>query len=155
MDVSCSDCGALHWLNERKSGSSKSAPKFSSCCKAGAVKLPAIRDPPAELQELYTSTNQDALQFRKHIRRYNGAFAFTSANYKADDRVSGFGPFQIHGQLYHLQGPLEPNGERAPEFAQVWILDPQYGNEIRCGRDSNLVPRTVGLLTDLLYQVDL
>jgi hypothetical protein len=154
MDIECSECKALHWLDERKPGPRRSNPKFHGCCKSGAVSLPPITDPPAELRELYTSNDQDALQFRKNIRHYNGAFAFTSANYKTNSRVrEGFGPFQIQGELYHLQGPLEADNGVAPQFAQVWIYDPEYGNDVRCSRNSKLVRRTVDLLTDMLHRV--
>ena len=87
MDCGCSFCGALHWLGERQSGSSKLNPKFHSCCKSNAVRLPLIKDPPVELRELFTSTNQEAIQFCKHIRHYNGAFAFASAMYNTNNRV--------------------------------------------------------------------
>src|SRR6266496_3751636 len=84
MNLECSECKAMYWLNERQHSSSKSNPKFHTCCQGGAVKLEPIRDPPAELQELYTFTDSQAEQFRTNIRHYNGAFAFTSANYNAD-----------------------------------------------------------------------
>src|SRR5436190_5983142 len=148
MNLECSECKAMYWLNERRHSSSKSNPKFHTCCQGGAVKLEPIRDPPAELQELYTSTDPRAEQFRTNIRHYNGAFAFTSANYNADTRVTGYTPsFQIHGELYHLHGPLEPDDGVAPKFAQVWIHDPEYGNDVRCGRDPNLHSSTVELLS--------
>ena len=133
MEFACPDCEVLHWLGERHSDSSKLHPKFHCCCKSNAVQLPAICNPSAELRELFTSMSQDAVQFHKYICHYNEVFAFTSANYKTDCRVQGFSPFQIHGELYHLQGLLEANDGAAPQFAQVWIHDPQYGTEICCG----------------------
>ncbi len=115
----------LYWPDERQACLLLSDAKFNSCCKAGAVELLLICDPPAELQELYIFTNQDAVQFRKYIHHYNGAFAFTSANYNVDTRVPpGFSPFQIQGELYHLHGPLQPINGVILQFAQVWIHDP-------------------------------
>jgi hypothetical protein len=154
MDFECSFCEALHWLGERKSDSSRLNPKFYSCCKSSAVRLPSIRDPPAKLQRLFTSPDQNAVQFRQGIRHYNGAFAFTFAVYNVAIRVQGgFNPFQTHGELYHLQGPLKANNGAAPSYAQISIYDPQYGSEIRCDQDPKLVPRIVDVLTNLLYQV--
>ena len=49
MDVLCSQCGALHWMCERLSGSSNVNPKFGTCCFSGKVKLPKLEDPPIEL----------------------------------------------------------------------------------------------------------
>ena len=40
MNIPCSECGALHWLAERLSGSSKINPKFGTCCFSGKVHIP-------------------------------------------------------------------------------------------------------------------
>jgi hypothetical protein len=82
------------------------------CCKKGVV-LPASQQSLIIPQEISGESEHDpklgpkATEFRRNIRRYNGALAFTSAMYQADTRVDGFVPFQIQGELYHLQGPLE------------------------------------------------
>ena len=46
MNIPCSECGALHWLAERLSGSSKIHPKFGTCCFSGKVQIPRLDDPP-------------------------------------------------------------------------------------------------------------
>ena len=160
MDIECPDCGALHWMAEKTYKSPKSAPRFSKCCKEGAVMLPAIKDPPDDLKELLTSQDHDAVEFRKNIRCYNSALAFTSVDYKVDSRVSGgIVPFQIQGQLCHLHGPLEPNTGQTPAGAQVWFHDPEMGNQIRMNRanrnrngDARINGSTLGRLTHMLYQ---
>ena len=68
MDIECPDCGALHWMAEKTYKSPKSAPRFSKCCKEGAVMLPAIKDPPDDLKELLTPQDHDAVEFRKNIK---------------------------------------------------------------------------------------
>ncbi|KAN0070675.1 hypothetical protein V8E54_011544 [Elaphomyces granulatus] len=79
----------------------------------------------AQLRGLYTSNLQHAVQFRENIQRYNGALAFTSVNYEPDSRVNGgYRPFQIQGELYHRQGPLESRPGVAPTYAQVWFHEP-------------------------------
>jgi hypothetical protein len=94
MDVECPDCGALHWMAEKVVRSLKSAPRFSKCCKEGAVKLPAVKEPPDDLKELLTSQEPHAAEFRKNIRHYNSALAFTSVDYKVDSRTTdGYVPF--------------------------------------------------------------
>jgi hypothetical protein len=139
MNVPCRKCSALHWLGERISTSSRNAPRFNICCRDGDVVLPAILDPPQSLQTLYESVNDpQATEFRRNIRRYNGALAFTSVRYQTDTRVNGFVPFQIQGELYHLQGPLESEEGVPPVYAQVWIHDQQYGNTVRCERDPQI-----------------
>jgi hypothetical protein len=153
MDIECRDCGALHWLAEKTFRSPKSAPMFSKCCKEGAVKLPPVKEPPPELKELFTSQEPDAVDFRKNIRSYNSAFAFTSLSYTADNRTTGgFMPFQIQGQLCHLHGPLLPNNSGTAANAQVWFYDTEMANSSR----SSLFPKTrgpiLGMLTDVLHR---
>jgi len=80
MDIKCPDCGALHWMDEKTWRSPKSAPRFSKCCKEGAVKLTDVQKPPEELWELYISQEPHAIDFRKNIRSYNSALAFTSVS---------------------------------------------------------------------------
>ena len=53
MNIPCSECGALHWLAERLSGSSKINSKFGTCCFSGKVHIPRLDDPPPELLALF------------------------------------------------------------------------------------------------------
>jgi Helitron helicase-like domain at N-terminus len=155
MDVACPECGALHWIQERIATSSRTSPRFNMCCLDGDVVLPPIRDPPPQLRALYESNLPHAAQFRANIRRYNGALAFTSVNYRTDTRVDGgFVPFQIQGELFHLQGPLENDPAVAPVFAQVWFHDPEFANSLRCERDPAIDRATLGELTEVLQSVN-
>jgi hypothetical protein len=127
---------------------------FQICCKDGDVVIPAIQDPPPQLRELYESSDEPAKNFRDEIRRYNGKLAFTSIGYTADTRVNGgYVPFQIQGQLYHLQGPLENQPGAAPRYSQLWVVDPEMANDVRC-RDRNINPATLNELTDVLQEVN-
>ncbi|KAN0072880.1 hypothetical protein V8E54_008994 [Elaphomyces granulatus] len=91
--------------------------RYNICCSEGAVKLPPIQDPPGCGP---CTSRIPTVQFRDNICRYNSALAFTSINFRADDRLAGgFRPFQIQGELYHLQGPLENEPGVAPSFAQI------------------------------------
>jgi hypothetical protein len=154
MEVACPDCDAKHWMRERTSKSSDANPKFSICCREGKVKLPPNRDPPPRLRELWSSNDDMARRFRQNSRRYNCAFAFTSAMYREDDRVGGYKPFQIQGEMYHLHGPLENQPDVPPRNAQVYIHDPEYATDVRCGHDRELEPATVGELTTTLEAVN-
>jgi hypothetical protein len=127
---------------------------FKICCKDGDVVIPAIQHPPPQLRELYESSDEPAKKFRDEIRRYNGKLAFTSIGYTADTRVNGgYVPFQIQGQLYHLQGPLENQPGAAPRYSQLWIVDSEMANDVRC-RDRNIDPATLNELTDVLPEVN-
>ena len=129
MDKECPGCKALHWVDERLSKSSERNPKFGMCCKQGAVTLPTLQAVPQPLKSLLEAQTADAKDFRKHIRRYNSAFAFTSIGVDLDDSVlnTGRGPyvFKIHGELTHQHGSLIPERHGEPRtYAQLYIHDP-------------------------------
>ncbi|OBZ89404.1 hypothetical protein A0J61_02535 [Choanephora cucurbitarum] len=47
-------CDALHWTSEKPVNIPASALNWESCCKHGAVKIDALRDPPQLLKDLFT-----------------------------------------------------------------------------------------------------
>nr|GFA80884.1 hypothetical protein [Tanacetum cinerariifolium] len=66
------------------------------------------------------------------VRWYNCMFAFTSMGGKQDTSVNvGRGPYcyQLHGENYHLAGPLWPADGKPKKFAQLYIFDTE--NEIQ------------------------
>ena len=97
-------------------------------------------DPPEPLRRLLTSPEPDAAQFRKNIRRYNATFAFTSLGVKLDDRLKGDGlrPFQIHGEIYHQIGTLQPEPGQPPVYAQHYLYDGDEATEHRFERNPDL-----------------
>ena len=137
MNVPCSSCHALHWIDERskQSPSTKRAPRFEECCKKGDVVLQKLQSPPEILEALVSAESEEAKWFRKNIREYNSALSFTSLKYSPDNRAAILGAgvdcFQIHGELYHLQGPLEPEAGQVAKFSQLFLYDPDYAAKIR------------------------
>jgi hypothetical protein len=75
MDKQCPFCGALMWVEERVSSTSKTAPEFGMCCKRGKVELPLPKPPPPPLRELFLGVTPAAKSFRKNMRAYNNALA--------------------------------------------------------------------------------
>ncbi|EMR68302.1 putative atp-dependent dna helicase pif1 protein [Eutypa lata UCREL1] len=72
--------------------------------------------------------------FRKNLRSYNSAFAFTSALCKPINRAgSRPGPvcFQIQGAFYHATGPLETAEAERPRYAQLYFYDPHMAAQYR------------------------
>jgi hypothetical protein len=129
MSIVCSDCDAKHWIGELPSNSSKSNMFWTSCCNKGAVKPPLLMDPPDFLKGLLQNTDQQSRQFRASIRQYNAAFAFTSMTFNGTNRnndQSGWMPFQIHGELCHLQGPLTPEEGAMGVYSQIYYYDSDY-----------------------------
>jgi hypothetical protein len=59
----CSKCGAKHWLEEKRSGSSMQYPEFSMCCAQGKVSLPAPVYPPVELATYLLDQTQGECSF--------------------------------------------------------------------------------------------
>ncbi|CAG8740147.1 18684_t:CDS:1, partial [Acaulospora morrowiae] len=141
MDIECSYCGALHWLDERLTNSSRKNPKFGSCCLNGKVVLPLLRDPPPFLRMLFDGEADLCTEFRKNICQYNAAHAFTSLGAKIDVSIlQGHNPysFRIHGELRHLSGALLPNADQEATYAQLYIYDPDVSLQIRMGRNKGL-----------------
>ncbi len=100
----------------------------------GAFTLPAIRELPPYLRDLFTGNTAEAWQFKKNIRAFNCAFAFTSVGCNIDRRLEdrgGIQPFAIHGQLCHQTGPLEIRQGTCGSYAQLYIIDTGRANNIR------------------------
>ncbi|PMD18327.1 hypothetical protein NA56DRAFT_251299 [Hyaloscypha hepaticicola] len=129
MDKECEFCHALHFIHE----SVGSGQLFELYYKKGDTVLENLQPPPPFLRELLTADNPRARDFRQNIRAYNSTLAFTSLNYTKDTRTDlsrGLHYFQIHGELFHLQGPLLP-GSEAPSFAQLFFYNPDYTTDTR------------------------
>ena len=91
LQTACVHCGALHWLEECKTGTVRQ-PQFTLCCNNGQIVLPPFGSLPGYLYELLHSPSPEAREFRNNIRAYNAAFAFTSLDCTATDRgVTGPG----------------------------------------------------------------
>jgi hypothetical protein len=131
----CPSCNAWKWPDESD----------FMCCMRGKVKLPPLHPAPPRLLELYRDK-----EFRRHIRAYNQAFAFTSIGASAtgkrfrdvnqDQDVAGnhgVYTYRIQGAMGHYLGSMQPyvdrrTGERtAPKFAQIFILDPDMQQRAR------------------------
>ena len=152
MTFACSLCKALHWADERMNPNSRSSAiyTFHKCCTKGDGILQNLPILPASLQTLFTSDTDDARHFRRHIIDYNNALTFTSCRYQPDKRLYGtvgIQPFQIRGELYHLQGPLREVSGQLPCFAQIYFYDPLHATSIRTAQNEQLRP-------SLLQQLD-
>ena len=51
-DITCASCGAMHWIEERASNTSKRNLLFSTCCERGGISLPPLLEPPEPLYSL-------------------------------------------------------------------------------------------------------
>ena len=64
--------------------------------------------------------------------------------------AGGVSCFQIHGELYHLQGPLDTAVGQAPRYAQLYFYDPVYATEARLRANTELDGTILRRLLDIL-----
>ncbi|RKF59743.1 hypothetical protein GcM3_172008 [Golovinomyces cichoracearum] len=151
MVKECDYCQAYHFTGEETSDK-----EFEACCKKGDAVLDPLRVPLPYLQDLYQNpTDPISREFRQHIRSYNSALAFTSVSYNKDlrrNRTAGIQCFQIHGDLFHYQGPLDLSSQEAPQFAQLFFYDSDFATRTRHARNPTLNPTTLRALTDMLFE---
>jgi hypothetical protein len=94
--------------------------------------------------------------FRQLLHQYNAALSFTSLNCNITDRSvrAGVNCFQIHGELYHLQGPLDPPAGEPQRFAQLYFYNPAYNVEARLRANTQLDDALLQRLLDMLAVQD-
>ncbi|XP_057482346.1 uncharacterized protein LOC130769157 isoform X2 [Actinidia eriantha] len=155
MDVSCPNCLALHWMDEKLANSTLICPRFGTCCLQGKIQLPLLKTPPPQLQALYDGNDDQSKSFRKYAREYNAANAFTSLGAKMDPRIlAGRGPrsFTIHGELRHRTGALLPQPGHEGTYAQLYIYDPDSALNVRNRRNPHLRRDVLQTIQDTLLQ---
>ena len=126
MDVECSLCHALHWIDEKVADSPVRNPTFSKCCHGGKVALPPLQPPLAPLNGLFNGSHPRARVFLSSIRRYNCNFQLASQGIKFSTSAQpGSGPrtMRMQGRAYHLLGPMRPVPGQPARFAQLYIND--------------------------------
>ena len=156
MDIECSQCRALHWIEEKVAGSAL-APIFSSCCANGKINLPTIDQPPEPLLSLLTGEDSRSRNFRKNIRKYNSVLAFTSMGARVDQSVvgtRGVYNFRIHGEVYHQIGSLLPDSNTMPAFSQIYIYDTEEQLTYRQSIIPELDLSILEQLQDMLHAVN-
>jgi len=155
MHLICGKCHALHWQDERPLNVTRAkAGTFEACCKHGDVIIERMRALPEPLNTLMTCQDSQSRLFREHIRRWNALFAFTSIRFNADDRTranrQGVQLFQIHGPLYHQQGPLVPPAGLDALYSQIYLFDPVLAAEARSARAPTLDPVLIASIAQML-----
>ena len=79
-----------------------------------------------DLRHLLFNNNSICMHFRENITIYNNVMAFTSCKFETDNRTANIGSLQtfiIHGDLYHLQGPLQHALNTILIFAQLYLYN--------------------------------
>ena len=157
MNIKCRGCQALHWASEpsaKKRGEVEAS--FESCCKHGKAQVEAMRPLPEPLNTLMCGDNARSRAFRVNLRRWNKEFAFTSIKFNMDNERNQIGTnfqlFQVHGAIYHRQGPLVPVGGRDALYSQIYLYDPTFAAQQRSRHASDLDAEIIGALTFMLQE---
>lgn len=157
MTVVCTHYHALHWCSERPKESALSSTSFEKCCKKGVVPLSGFRTPPNTIRKLLEGRGRQERYFQENIRQYNAALTFTSMGCVQDTRaISNHGPhsFQVHGEVYHLQGPLESDSNATARYAQLFFHNPAYATDLRHQRNPELDREVLGDFSQMLEDVN-
>ncbi|RPB00480.1 hypothetical protein L873DRAFT_769286 [Choiromyces venosus 120613-1] len=157
MDVVCSGCHALHWAAERGRASTRhAAGTFEACCKHGNAVVEKMQPLPEPLNSLMSGQDRQSREFRAGLWHWNSQFAFTSISYNMDNRPTaigeGFQLFQVHGAIYHHQGPLVPPGGQDGLYSQMYLYDPAYAAAARSRRAPDLDLLLISSLTEMLQR---
>ena len=123
----------------------------------GQVQIEPMLPLPEALHTLMNGDNPQAKLFQQGLRQSNSIFPFTSIWFNMDNRASEIGVrfqhFQIHGALYHRQGPLPlARGLEDARFSQVYLYDPADAARARSARGPELDANLVHSLTMMLHQ---
>ena len=63
-------------------------------------------------------------------------------------------PFQIHGEMYHIQGPIALQQGEEARYAQLYIYDPQYAASVRYANNSELDRGVIQNISRELHEVN-
>lgn len=45
--------------------------------------------------------------------------------------MQGLNSFEVHGEVYHMQGPLDTDATKDAVYAQLFFYDPAYAANLR------------------------
>ncbi|KAK9065016.1 hypothetical protein SSX86_016399 [Deinandra increscens subsp. villosa] len=153
-DQVCEFCSAYFWYAERLTSTpSGRRPRYTICCRGGAVKIKYPINPPAGIRNLFEDRS-----FLANVRAYNSMFAMTSFGAEIDDSMNdGKAPpvFKVGGQVSHWLGSLCPASDAKPSFLQLYIYDTANEVSNRLGHFSptqkkKLLPGVVNTLIGIL-----
>ena len=148
MDYQCQFCHALGFESEAQGGvADPNTPTVRKlvhfgalCCNRGKVKGISDYAPPHDLEILYTSNDQVAVNFCNDARTYNNAMAMCSVIAKRgwrsrahDNKTDSM--LTASGQLLRRAGPLIPGDGEQPKCVQTYFYG---GDEVTKWRMMNM-----------------
>ncbi|CAG8642701.1 17360_t:CDS:1, partial [Cetraspora pellucida] len=125
MNVVCNKCQALKWKDET----------INFCCLNGKVILASLDPLLLVLEYLLIKMNPNtSMAYVHNIHSYNSVFAFTSLGANVDKTLANFKhgvyTFHIQDALYHLIDLLLSESENSAQFAQLYIYDTDFIDEL-------------------------
>jgi len=132
MNFRCEYCQSKNFKGEMAADK-----KFTNCCEKGKIQLRPLRTHDF-ITTLMKGEHAQSKNFMENIRCYNSALAFASMGAQVVP-PPGNGPYcyRIHGQIYHLTGPLHPRQGDEPQYSQLYILDAAEAVNARIGQRAN------------------
>ena len=122
------------------------------CCAGDDVSV-VVPVMPYSLYRLFSGTDEDSVEFRKHIRTYNNNVAFTTFGAKYDHDLTkntkGVYTFRVQGQVYHLLDSLISSGKQ-PTGIQLYFFDEEEELSARLHNSPRLRESTMKLLMRIL-----
>ena len=134
----------------------KRRPEYMDCCKNSAICIDYLDPIPPLLRRLYEGDDRRAVEFRRYIRSYNKAFAFTSTGgegHVISSLYDGRGPplYKIQGEIFHQLGPVLASDRQRPIYSQLYyIYDHEEALQYRMGRNRTRDSTLMRKLQDLL-----
>ena len=120
----CGKCGAYKFRNET----------IRFCCMDGEVDLTPFPEPPRQLKELWHGDVPQSKLFLDHCRVINNAVCLSSLAVTERIIPGAYNPCVIfQGRICQRMGPLRPEDNPNPRFAQLYVLDPGMETTTRFG----------------------
>ncbi|KAI9324736.1 hypothetical protein BD770DRAFT_334960, partial [Pilaira anomala] len=150
------------WIDERKSNSTKSNPKYQLCCGNGKGILAPLKPLPDVIKNYFLLNDPISKEFRKNIRTYNSALSFTSMNANLDHSVAnsrvGAYAYRIHGSVFYLisNNLTSSDSSPRPKVAQIYIFDSEneLRNRMNVAGNPNVTEATMLALQNMMHQVN-
>jgi hypothetical protein len=155
MNIECNECVALKWKSETP----------TVCCNNGKVNLAPFPNPPQYLHHLWTANTVESRLFREQSRAFNNALALSSIKVTERKFSNNYCPSVVfEGKVCQMFGPLIPDDDQAPRFAQLYIHDPATQHTMRVqnmnlpsslsSKQTDTITKIMGKLQNLMTEVN-
>ena len=127
MTLRCPHCSAIYFPEELNTHG-----KFTLCCLNGMVVVPPLTRVTPMLESLLNGNHPLHKSFMKDIVYYNNALAMASIGVKFRQFQDNGPPIvKVNGLFMHNTSSIHPTGSDIPQYAQLYVVDPDEAANIR------------------------